>query len=797
MNYTELKRSCLERYFSNLNPEQRKAVFTVKGPVLILAGAGSGKTTVLVNRIANMIMFGNAYNDTVERVLSAEDEEFMRNYEPHSSPEDDKRLSDIVAVDRVNPWNILAITFTNKAANELKTRLINILGEEIGGNVNASTFHSACARILRCDIDKLGYYNSFTIYDADDSKKLIKKCIEDAGLDTRFFSVNYVATEISNAKNSNKTPDEYEKETKEDDYRKRRIAGIYQEYMKRLKASNALDFDDLIMKTNELFITYPKALEKYAKHYKYILVDEYQDTNRAQSQLVQMLIKKQVPPNYICVVGDDDQSIYKFRGADVQIITDFADLFSDPDCVVIKLEQNYRSRQNILSAANSVISKNKLRQEKNLWSDRGDGEKVKICSVNDDHDEVKLVIDEIKRLTKDGDYKYSDFVVLYRMNAQSNLFEQGFSSKKIPYKVVGGLRFYDRKEIKDILAYLSLLCNEFDIVRFSRVINEPKRNIGNATLEKITEISVNLGLSPLEVMRQSEGFAPLQKKSAVLTKTAQMFDYLTEFSKENSLEDIVEEVLKVTGYKEMLENEGDEGQNRLDNIYELKSNIRRYTDEMEDEGEEAEIEGFLENVSLYSSTEDMTDDENYVSMMTIHTAKGLEYPIVFVVGMESGIFPSERSSSIPEDIQEERRLCYVAMTRAKEMLYLSYAQSRLLFGRTQYNRRSCFIGEIDPRCIEKYPEKVEDITTAAKVAAKPAGSAYKPSSYSPYVVKNTSPMVAGSIDFEVGDRVYSPKFKEGTVLSAKYIGNDNLLEVAFDETGTKKIMARMSRLKKI
>ncbi len=787
MNYTELKRSCLERYFSNLNPEQRKAVFTVKGPVLILAGAGSGKTTVLVNRIANMIMFGNAYNDTVERVLSAEDEEFMRNYEPHSSPEDDKRMADIVSADNIRPWSILAITFTNKAADELKNRLAVYLGEEIGADVAASTFHSACVRILRREIDKIGYGKAFTIYDADDSKRLIKACIEDKKLNVKEFPINLVANSISHAKDRLITPERFAEDA-EGDYRSEIISKLYTEYQRRLKSANALDFDDIIMKTVELFEECPDVLEHYSNLYKYIMVDEYQDTNYAQYRLVSLLADKY---KNLCVVGDDDQSIYRFRGATVENILSFEKEFGE--CTVIKLEQNYRSVQNILSGANSVIARNENRKDKSLWSDRGDGEKIRLCSVDDGIGEAELVVSEIKELHREKGLNYSDFAILYRMNAQSNTFERELGLGSVPYKIIGGLRFYDRKEVKDILAYLTLVQNEFDLVRFGRVINEPKRGIGGATLNMINEISVNLGLSPIEVMRTADGFAPLQRKAAVLKECAEMFDGLAEFAEENTPDELIDRILDVTGYRKMLENDGDEGQNRLQNIYELKSDIVRYMEESDGEGS---LEGYLENVALYASPEDMGEDGDHVNVMTIHTAKGLEFPVVFVVGMEEGIFPSDRSAALPTELEEERRLAYVAMTRAKDILYLTYADNRVLFGRTQYNPRSRFIKEIDGSCTASYPER--PMTHPARPgAAKPAGSTYKPSSYSPYAVKNTSPMVAGSIDFEVGDRVYSPKFKEGTVLSAKYIGNDNLLEVAFDETGTKKIMARMSRLKKI
>ncbi len=689
MDYLQLKRNALEKYFSHLNPQQRQAVFTVNGAVLILAGAGSGKTTVLVNRIANMILFGNAYNDTTEPDINDEDMAFLGSCGDTASEEDARRLSDIVAVDTVRPWSILAITFTNKAADELKNRLAVMLGDECGSEVHASTFHSACARILRREIELLGYGRAFTIYDSDDSKRLLKSCIEDLDQNIREFPVNYVSYVISQAKDKLIDEDMFAEDA-QGDYRNEIIAKVYCEYQKRLKAANALDFDDIIMKTVELFEKAPDVLEHYSNLYKYILVDEYQDTNTAQYRLVSLLAAKY---KNLCVVGDDDQSIYRFRGATVENILSFEDEFAD--CTTIRLEQNYRSRQNILTGANSVIAHNKGRKAKTLWSDRGDGDKITLCAVGDEREETELVIREIGRLRKSMDLKYSDFTVLYRMNAQSNAFERRFSAKGIPYKVVGGLRFYDRKEIRDILAYLTLLVNEYDMVRFSRIINEPKRNIGTATVDMINEISLNLGMSPIEVMRQAEGFAPLQRKAKVLTETAAMFDRLRDYAETASPVELIDEIMAVTGYKKMLDADGETGITRLENIGELKTNISQYINDTLDSEDDTppSLEGFLENVALYAEGEQQDEDADSVKLMTIHTAKGLEFPVVFIVGMENGIFPSERSLASPADVEEERRLAYVAMTRAKEKLYISYAEERMLFGRTQYNQESVFVGE--------------------------------------------------------------------------------------------------------
>ena len=788
-DYTTLKKNALDKYFSHLNPEQRDAVFTVKGSVLILAGAGSGKTTVLVNRIANMIMFGNAYADEEEISLTADERAFLESYDGSHDKNAVDTLRDIISIDTVKPWSILAITFTNKAANELKSRLALMLGDDVGKEVRASTFHSACVRILRREIAALGYSPSFTIYDADDSKRLLKSIMDDLSLPGKSFPPNMVSSAISRAKDELQTPEEYADEA-EGDYRNEKIAQIYTEYQKRLRAANALDFDDIIMKTVQLFEDFPDVLEHYRNLYKYILVDEYQDTNHAQYRLVSLLADKY---KNLCVVGDDDQSIYRFRGATVENILSFEDQFEK--CKVIRLEQNYRSYQNILSGANSVIANNSSRHPKELWSDRGDGEKIEIWRNDTESDEALFVTEKISELVEQG-HKYSDFVVLYRINALSNAFEKKFSAARIPYRMIGGLRFYDRKEVKDILAYMTMLVNPFDNMRFSRIINEPRRNIGNVTVQKINEISVNLGIDPLTVMRESSSYAPLAKKANVLQKTAEMFDYLTEKMDELDPAELIDEILRVTGYGEMLENSGDEGIERLENINELKSNIAEYIANAEDNGDEADLNGFLENAALYTDMDRTDMDTETVSLMTVHTAKGLEFPIVFVVGMEDGIFPSGRATYSDLEVEEERRLAYVAMTRAKDKLYLSYSSQRMLYGQSSYNPRSRFLKEIDEDCIETFP-KITVSSSAEKRSVQPAAGASSKSTYlSDERKKKAGAVQKGRVDFTAGDSVIHPKFGKGLVLSAKPMGGDNLLEIAFETVGTKKVMAANARMEK-
>ena len=783
--FVAAKKAALKKYFSRMNDMQQEAVFTVNGPLLVLAGAGSGKTTVIVNRIANMINFGNAFHD--EAYSGNSDEISFLNDYALGKNDDFESLRDIVAVNPVKPWNILAITFTNKAAAELRERLSDILGED-ALNINASTFHSACVRILRREITVLGYSSDFTIYDSDDSQRMIKAVMLESDVSEKQFAPRAVLSDISSAKDKMITP-EMLLENAGQDYRKKVVAKLYARYQSRLKDANALDFDDILLLTVSIFEKYPEILDKYRNRYKYIMVDEYQDTNHVQFRLVSLLSQGN---NNICVVGDDDQSIYKFRGANIENILGFENCFDGAK--VIRLEQNYRSTQVILDAANSVISHNNGRKEKSLWTSGEKGEKVYWYKAFDENDEAKFIADTILESFKQTG-KYSDNAVLYRMNAQSNIIERVLVKCGIPYRIYGGMRFYDRKEIKDITAYLSIINNPFDILRFERIVNEPKRGIGDATVALIRDISRDLKLSPIEVMRNSAEYAPLSKKSSVLRSTAAIFDSLTEKAEKLPLDEFLVELLDKTGYSAHLKTLGDEGVGRLENIDELRSTIISYIQE----NEEPSLSGFLEEVALYTEADrdDGTDDK--VTLMTVHSAKGLEFSNVFVTGLEDGIFPSSRSFDSEEDLEEERRLAYVAITRAKKRLYLTSASQRLLYGQTQRNITSRFMREIGSEYIEKHDHAAE---MKNKLADDNSGVTEVHSASLQQQLARNRQLAAGSaqknnVEYNVGEKVLHNIFGEGTILSVKKMANDAMLEIAFEKVGTKKIMSNFAKLKKI
>jgi DNA helicase-2/ATP-dependent DNA helicase PcrA len=782
-DFLNLKRNALRKYFNKLNGMQQEAVFTVKGPLLILAGAGSGKTTVLVNRIANMIYFGDAYNsDNVPENISEEDIKFLNDYIVGKESNDEK-LKEIVSVDCVQPWNVLAITFTNKAAGELKERLENMLGEQAQGIV-AATFHSTCVRILRQEIDKLGYNRSFTIYDTDDTQRLVKSCLEDLEINENMFPPRSILSEISRQKDNMITPEEFEIQA-QGDYRKLVIARIYKLYQSKLFDANAVDFDDIINLTVKLFMDFPDVLEHYQNRFKYILVDEYQDTNQVQYKLVSLLSQKH---KNLCVVGDDDQSIYKFRGATIENILSFEEQFVDAK--VIRLEQNYRSTQNILSVANELIKNNRGRKGKNLWTSSGDGSKVTVYKAANEAGESKFVADTILSGIKEGN-KFNDYAVLYRMNAQSNSIEKAFIASGIPYKIFGGQKFYDRKEIKDMLSYLAVINNPSDMLRLKRIINEPKRSIGNATVSLLEQITSDLKLTPIEIMREAGQYAPLAKKSKPLVDVAKMFDYLSDFAEKNSLDTLLDELLQKSGYLTYLKSLGDEGAMRLENINELKSTMVTYSQE----AEEPSLAGFLEEVALYTDIDQLNEDSDYVVMMTLHSAKGLEFPNVFIVGMEENIFPGSRSITNDEDIEEERRLAYVGITRAKKNLFLTHAVERMLFGNTNRNRISRFIKELPSEYLETQQQQIERKpvdTNAPKIVASTNIPLQAQIANKKRIEKPTV-----NVEFAVGDRVSHNIFGEGTVLAATKMSNDTMLEVAFDSKGTKKIMANFAKIKKI
>lgn len=778
-----LKQQAFRKYFHSLNEQQQQAVFSVNGPVLVLAGAGSGKTTAIISRIVNMIYFGDGYAKA-DGYLPEENAVWLQAYIDGKEPEDVERLREILAIAPIRPWNILAITFTNKAAGEMRARLASTLGEELASSVHASTFHSACVQILRRSIERLGYGSDFAIYDADDSRKLMKSCLADCNVSEKQFPPRGIVQEISNAKDAMISPEEMWEDAGED-YRKQTVARLYAAYQRHLRESNALDFDDIIYLTVELFRRFPEELAKYQYRFPYVLVDEYQDTNHAQYQLISLLTHAS---GNLCVVGDDDQSIYRFRGATIENILGFEEEF--PDCTVIRLEQNYRSTQNILDAANSVIANNTGRKSKHLWTNAGAGEKITWYRAADESDESAYVSDTILKQVKAGE-KYSDHAILYRMNAQSNMLERALVHKGIPYRIYGGTRFYDRKEIKDILAYMSIVENPNDRVRFERIVNEPKRGIGNATLALLLQISQDLHLSPLEVLQNVEQYPALSKKKTALKKFAELWEALITAEREQPLEQFLDTILEKTGYHGMLESMGEEGTFRLENIEELKTSILTY----QNEAEEASLGGFLEEISLYTDVDKYEPDQDTVMLMTVHSAKGLEFRNVFLVGMEQGVFPGNRSLSTPQDLEEERRLAYVALTRAKEKLTLTTAASRMLFGMTMRNPPSQFLEEIDKSLLE------EKTSRRQSKRGIPAGNAESVQSISllqqQMAASKKRVYQAQPKEFHVGERVRHAVFGDGTVLSITKMANDAMLEVGFDQVGTKRLMASHPKIKKL
>ena len=778
-SFISAKQAALKHYFSRMNDMQQKAVFTVNGPVLVLAGAGSGKTTVIVNRIANLINFGNAYNDDTA-VYSDDEMQFLNDY-AQGKTDDFDTLRDIVAVNPVKPWNILAITFTNKAAGELKERLSSMLGDE-GGSVNASTFHSACMRILRSEIENLGFGSDFTIYDSSDSQRLIKNVMAELDVSEKQFVPRTVLSEISFAKDKMITPEQM-LEDAGIDYRKKVIARIYKLYMERLRTANALDFDDILCKTVELFDKFPEVLEKYRSRYKYIMVDEYQDTNHVQFRLVSQL---SAGHKNLCVVGDDDQSIYRFRGANIENILGFEEQFEGT--AVIRLEQNYRSTKTVLDAANSIISNNMGRKEKSLWTNGEQGEKIIWYKAADENDEANFIVKTVK-----ADYEkhgsYSRNAILYRMNAQSNIVERALVKADIPYRVYGGMRFYDRKEIKDITSYLAFINNPNDMLRFRRIISEPKRGIGDSTVVLIDDISRDLKISPYEVMRDCDQFAPLSKKVTALKAAAEMFGELIDMVETSPLDEIFDAVLTKTGYLTYLKNQ-ENGDNKVENVEELRTSILRYMEE----SAEPTLGGFLEETALFTDADEDDGGRDKVMLMTIHSAKGLEFDNVFLIGMEDGIFPGSRSLDNEDDIEEERRLAYVAVTRAKKQLYVTSAGRRMIFGQTQHNVTSRFIREIGK---EHYIK--QDNYTKNKDMHDNSVTEVQSLSLQQQIAmaKRQTAVKATNTTYEAGERVSHKIFGEGTIISATPASNDYMLEIAFDKVGTKKIMANFAKLTKL
>ncbi len=734
--------------YDTLNNEQREAVFCTEGPLLMLAGAGSGKTRSLTHRIAYLI--------------------------------EEKGVA---------PWNILAITFTNKAAQEMRERVDALVGYG-SEDIWISTFHATCSRILRRHIDLLGYDRNFTIYDASDQKSLMKEVLKEMKIDTKQFPERSVMSEISSAKNEYKSPLDYRNEYGSN-FRNHRIADIYEHYQKRLKENNALDFDDLLVKMVDLFQTNPDVLEHYQDRFQYIMVDEYQDTNTVQFLLVSLLAKKY---RNLCVVGDDDQSIYKFRGANIYNILNFEKVF--PDAQVIRLEQNYRSTQNILNAANGVIANNKGRKEKKLWTENQKGELVHFKQYDTEYDEADGVVSRINFLAMRG-VQYKDMAILYRTNAQSRIFEEKLKQKNIPYAIVRGISFYDRKEIKDLMSYLKVVDSGMDDLSVKRIINVPKRGIGQTTINRLQEFAILNQMSFLDAVFNADEIPEVARALAKLHKFADMIEEFREYASEHEISELLEHILDVTQYRAELEAEGtDESISRLEDIEELFNDIAYY----EEEEENPNLRDFLAEKDMYTlnaGIDNLEDENNKVLLMTLHNAKGLEFNNVFLGGMEEGVFPGfgAMMSGDESEIEEERRLCYVGITRAKERLFLSAAKRRMLRGQTQYNRRSRFIDEIPGQYLDTEQRVSEQ--RVVKNTERPAKYQYGAKAGKPYNLSDFKVKPVGELDYQVGDRVKHIKFGVGTVQEITKGGRDFEVAVEFDRVGRKKMFASFAKLKKV
>lgn len=788
MSYlTELRRKVLEKEFSRMNERQREAVFYTEGPLLILAGAGSGKTTVLVNRIANLIRYGGAYHSDEDRFLTEQDALAMQAYLDGTASLPEETRSHM-AVHACRPWQVLAITFTNKAAGELKNRLSSMLGEQ-GSEIWASTFHSACARFLRQFGDRLGYTSHFTIYDTDDSKRLMKDCQRILKIEDKVLSHKAILGEISRAKDNLVTPDEFITAAGRDN-RLALIGQAYKLYQQGLAKADAMDFDDLIANTVRLLQNCPDVLEYFQNKFRYIMVDEYQDTNHAQYLLIKLLAERS---GNLCVVGDDDQSIYKFRGATIENILSFEKTF--PNARTIRLEQNYRSTQTILDAANAVIANNVERKGKTLWTENPQGKPISVYTAINEMGEAEYITKQI--LEEAATRKFSDFAVLYRMNSQSSTLERCFVKSGVPYRMLGGLRFYERKEIRDMIAYLCVINNPGDEIRLRRIINQPKRQIGEKTIAQAAEIAAGLGESLFEVISHADEFEALKRSSAKLLQFADLINELIQASSTLNLGDLYELLLEKTNYSQYLrETEEETAQDRIDNINELLSNLRQYE---QDNGEEATLSGFLEEISLMTDVDNLDESVDAVVMMTMHSAKGLEFPCVFLPGFEEGIFPGMQAIYNPLEIEEERRLAYVAITRAKEELTIVNAETRMIFGSTNRNKPSRFCMEIPEELVDRH---------RAREWKKPEPGTVLPVSYretravSMQAARNFGPAAAArpekpSVALRPGDAVMHKTFGQGMILSASPMGNDVLLEIAFERVGTKKLMANFARLQKL
>lgn len=788
-----LRRAVLEKDFARMNDRQKQAVFTVNGPLLILAGAGSGKTTVLINRIANILRYGDAYNSTYLRDdLDENDIAACKAYIENGTPlttETQEHLS----VSACAPWRIMAITFTNKAAGELKDRLCSMLGET-ANDIWASTFHSTCARILRRDGERIGYSSHFTVYDTDDQRRLMKSILKELDISEKNITPKSILNEISRAKDSLISPAEYAL-TVGDDFRLKIISRAYTTYQKRLEDADAMDFDDLINKVVELFKKCPDVLEYYQNRFRYLMVDEYQDTNHAQYTFVRMLAEKS---GNLCVVGDDDQSIYKFRGATIENILSFENTFQN--ATVIRLEQNYRSTQNILDAANAVIEHNTERKGKTLWTQNGTGAMIHLHTAENEADEAE----RITKIILDGvaaGRKFSDYAVLYRMNSQSLTFERNFAKSGVPHRIIGGTRFYERREIREMIAYLSVINNPSDEMRLRRIINTPKRSIGDRSVEVAAQIGQQTGETLFEVVSHAKDYPALSRAANKMTLFAAQMQGLIELNndEEVTLGELYDELVERIDYLNFLKTDDPESaEDRAANVQELASNLRRF----EEENPEGTLSDFLEEVSLITDIDNYDNNADSVVLMTVHSAKGLEFPVVFLPGMEENIFPGMASVYVPSEVEEERRLAYVAITRAKEELYIFHAESRMIFGMTNRNRVSRFVEEIPETLIEHTRSRdysARSVSMPSFGGAKPFGEAPKTKSVAEAGGFTPKPRVkpAPAGTYRVGDTVLHKAFGTGLIVSATPMANDTLLEVAFDKVGTKKLFANFARLTKV
>ncbi len=810
--FIQARHDAIATEYSNLNPCQRQGVLATEGPLLLLAGAGSGKTTVLIHRVANLLRFGRGSDtDEIPIPISEDEVQFLEQYAAAPDAAQRPLMEYLCAVEPARPWEVLAITFTNKAANELKERLGRMLGEEVAADVWASTFHSACVRILRRDIDRLGFDRSFTIYDSDDSKRVIKDIIKELELEEKSFPPREVQTIISRAKNDMQTPEDFAEQGKAiNDWRKIRMGKVYSLYNKKLRDANALDFDDLLWHTVRLLETAGDVREYYQRKFRYILIDEYQDTNALQYRLAALLTNQ---AKNICVVGDDDQSIYRFRGADITNILSFERQFKGAR--VIRLEQNYRSTQNILDAANAVIRHNQGRKGKTLWTENGRGELVTVKTTYNESDEANFVLGQIMMYYRRGG-NWGDCAVLYRTNAQSNAMEYACKRNGVPYKIYGGLKFFDRAEVKDMLAYLCVINNPADDLRLRRIINVPARKIGAATVDKAQLIAARYGLTLYDVLCRAEEFPELKSSAAKLKPFTDMIEEMRRRLPDCPLPEFYDYVCERSGYAPALREKDDvESRGRLENVQELKSSILTYLENAE--GTEPSLSGFLDEIALYTDLDSRADGDNCVTMMTMHAAKGLEFPQVFVVGMEEGLFPGNRAMGDGAEMEEERRLCYVAMTRAREKLTLTNARQRTLYGRTTPCMPSRFLNEIpeenmewlskpQPRS-ESWEERDSDygdrgygsyggygqrsaapVVTRREPAEPKVGALRSAAGASKAAPKAAAPRM----QIQAGETVEHDAFGRGLVLSVRTMGGDALVEVAFDSVGTKKLMLKMA-----